>query len=55
MLKTTYVSSRSEMGSFGGVDSDDRDRWWAFSGFKKCGEFLDQLRTCQLLRKESAP
>ena len=21
----------------------------------KCGEFLEQLRTCQLLRKDSAP
>ena len=25
------------------------------SGFVKCGEFLDQLQTSQLLKKDSAP
>jgi len=40
----------------------DRDRWRAvvnavmnLGGFIKCGEFLDWLRTCWLLEKNSAP
>jgi len=40
----------------------DRDRWRALAnaimnlrGSIKCGEFLDQLRTCYLLKKDSAP
>ena len=42
--------------------AQDRDRWLALlnavikpSGSTKCGEFLDKLRTFQLLRKDCAP
>jgi hypothetical protein len=42
--------------------AQDRDRWWAVVTAvmnlqvpQKCGEFLDELRTCQLLTKYSAP
>jgi hypothetical protein len=40
--------------------ADDRDRWGEcksgneLSGFTKCGEFLDKLRTDYLLEKDSA-
>ena len=50
----------------GGIDwidlNEDRDRWRALvnvvmnlGGFIKCKEFLDQLRTGQLLNEDSAP
>jgi hypothetical protein len=41
--------------------AQDKDRWRAFVkagmnfGSIKCGEFLEQLRTCWLLSKDSAP
>jgi hypothetical protein len=42
--------------------AQDRDRWRAvvytvmnLRGSIKCGEFLEQLRTFQLLRKDSDP
>ena len=49
----------------GGMDwiqlAQDRDRWWALvnaamnSSSVKRREFIDQLRTGQLLKKDSAP
>ena len=41
--------------------AQDRDRWRALvtgnqpSGSIKCGEFLDQLKTGQILKKDCAP
>jgi hypothetical protein len=40
---------------------EDRDRWLAVVnvvmnfGSIKCGEYLDYLRACQFLKRESAP
>ena len=52
------------MGGINWIDlAQDRDRWLVLvnvvinklSVSIECGEFLEQLRTCQLLRKVTAP
>jgi hypothetical protein len=35
--------------------AQDREYGDELSGSIKCGEFLEYLRTCRLLRKDSAP